>query len=113
MTMPNILLERFLLAAMYFATNGPNWKYEWEEERSTLSVNFLKNTSVCEWVGEDYMDDQGVFCDENLRVTEIHGTSWFLSCSNFIVDTSLMVLFLYYSESLYGGSLSHRDFVLA
>ncbi|KAL3936587.1 MAG: hypothetical protein SGBAC_008128, partial [Bacillariaceae sp.] len=71
-TMPNILLERFLLAAMYFATNGPNWKYEWEEERSTLSVNFLKSTSVCEWVGEDYMDDQGVFCDENSRVTEIH-----------------------------------------
>jgi hypothetical protein len=76
-TMPNILLERFLLAAMYFATGGPNWKYEWEgEDRSSLSLNFLKNTSVCEWVGDDYMDDQGVFCNEaeNSRVTEVHGT---------------------------------------
>ena len=82
-TLPIVLLERFILAAMYFALGGPTWQYEWEPDLATVSTNFLKNTSVCEWIGDDYMDDQGVFCDEETsRVSAIY-----CKCVHFFVVT--------------------------
>ena len=38
---PNILIERYVLAVLYFSTGGPtHWKEQYQ---------FLSNTSVCLW----------------------------------------------------------------
>jgi hypothetical protein len=46
-----ILVERYVLAMLYFATRGEGWG----DQR-----NFLSATSVCEW----NMLEKGVFCNE-------------------------------------------------
>jgi hypothetical protein len=46
-----ILVERYVLAMLYFATSGEGWGGQ---------RNFLSATSVCEW----NMSEIGVFCNE-------------------------------------------------
>jgi hypothetical protein len=74
-----VLVERYALAVLYFATNGPSsWK---------MSLDFLEPISVCDWniggnVGGGGEDDQttttmGVYCNTadnggTLSVTTLH-----------------------------------------
>jgi hypothetical protein len=53
------VLERFVLANLYFATNGPEW---------TNQYNFLSAKDVCEWNdgGPAGTDHYGVFCQEGM-----------------------------------------------
>jgi hypothetical protein len=55
------LLERFLLANLYFATNGAQWKNQY---------NFLSASDVCDWnEGSDAAGDfHGVFCKDQGKV---------------------------------------------
>mmetsp|Transcript_13996 Transcript_13996/g.24348 ORF Transcript_13996/g.24348 Transcript_13996/m.24348 type:complete len:504 (-) Transcript_13996:164-1675(-) len=55
----DVLVERYALAALYFATDGPAWKDQY---------SFLGNTSACEW--NLYELQMGAFC-ENSSVIEI------------------------------------------
>jgi hypothetical protein len=53
---PQVFVERYVLALLFFSTNGTLWKNQ----------NFLNSTSVCDWSGKD--DDgnsKGVTCDGN------------------------------------------------
>ena len=54
----NILAERYVLALLYFASNGLNWAQQY---------SFLSSNSVCEWNG----DEVGTFCDQNGNIVEI------------------------------------------
>ncbi|KAG7360785.1 RHS repeat-associated core domain containing protein [Nitzschia inconspicua] len=49
------ILERFILANFYFATNGPAWKKQFD---------FLSEKDVCDWNdgGKGGVQDSGVFC---------------------------------------------------
>ena len=47
-----ILAERFVLAMLYFATNGLTWEQQY---------SFLSGDSVCDWNG----GEEGVFCDQD------------------------------------------------
>jgi hypothetical protein len=39
---PQVFVERYVLALLFFSTNGPSWR---------KGLNFLKPTSVCDWPG--------------------------------------------------------------
>lgn len=53
-----VLKERYVIALLYFSTNGPDWKHQY---------SFLSNSSVCSWNEiQDYAGDgianEGVNC---------------------------------------------------
>lgn len=52
------ILQRFVIANLYFATKGTGW---------TEDYNFLSKTDVCNWNDKSL----GVFCDESKRVSKI------------------------------------------
>ena len=52
------LAERYVLALVYFATNGPTWEQQYL---------FLSSSSVCDWNG----GEEGVFCDQNGNIVEL------------------------------------------
>ena len=54
-----IIQERFALAALYYATNGPGW--------TRTNMGFLSGASVCEWNS----GDSGVNCVGSTTVTSI------------------------------------------
>jgi hypothetical protein len=35
-----MIIERYAMAVLYFATDGPNWLEQW---------NYLSNSSICDW----------------------------------------------------------------
>lgn len=49
------ILERYVLANFYFATNGPQW---------TNQYDFLSKKDVCEWNNGSSDSPYGVFCQE-------------------------------------------------
>ncbi|KAL3941574.1 MAG: hypothetical protein SGARI_000555, partial [Bacillariaceae sp.] len=57
------LLERFIMANFYFATNGSKWKEQY---------NFLSGSDVCDWNGSD---SEGIFkgvrCEEGGTIAMI------------------------------------------
>jgi hypothetical protein len=55
----SILVERYIIALWYFATNGPSW---------STSYGFLQSTSVCKWNNAEY----GIFCSDDGRVGRIY-----------------------------------------
>jgi hypothetical protein len=55
------ILERFILANLYFATNGPEWKPQY---------NFLSGKNVCQW-NDGGVNDVGVYCDEKNKVVSV------------------------------------------
>jgi len=55
-----VLMDRFVLAVLYFATGGPFW---------TKSFDFLSNTSACEW--HDQIFREGVYCETGEEVSHI------------------------------------------
>jgi hypothetical protein len=60
-----ILVERYVLAVLYFATNGEGW----EDQQ-----NFLSASSVCEWNNghaQDYFDFYGAACNGNNLVAAL------------------------------------------
>jgi hypothetical protein len=50
----SIILERFVVVLMYFATSGWDWD---------APLHFLRSSSVCKWF--DHMEDKGIVCDRN------------------------------------------------
>jgi hypothetical protein len=59
------ILERFILAAFFFATDGGNW---------TNQFNFLQNRSVCEWYNGDPPPSDslsGISCNERGHVANL------------------------------------------
>jgi hypothetical protein len=73
-TRSSVLVERYALAAFYFATNGPTWFNRY---------NFLEATSVCSW--NSVQSIAGVFCN-GLSVQQIY-FSKFLYCSRMSVPS--------------------------
>jgi hypothetical protein len=63
-----VLLQRYVIALLYFTTKGPEWKGH---------HNFLFEASVCQWnhlIGTSnnmYISEQGIICDEQGFVIEI------------------------------------------
>jgi hypothetical protein len=53
------LIDRFIVATFYFATNGKEW--------TRKNMHFLSKSSVCEWNDGTH----GIFCDENGKVVKI------------------------------------------
>ena len=53
-----MLAERYVLALLYFASNGLNWEQQY---------SFLSSSSICEWNG----DEEGTFCDQNGNIVEL------------------------------------------
>jgi hypothetical protein len=49
----NMIVERFVMALFYFATDGPNW---------LTSYDFLGNSSICDW-NDSREFDNGVQCN--------------------------------------------------
>jgi hypothetical protein len=60
-----IVLERYVLAVLYFATDGPNWKRQ--------DLKFLTGASVCDWNKEQLEIEQGfgVYCEDTSSVRYI------------------------------------------
>jgi hypothetical protein len=63
---PDELLERFVMALLYFSTGGENWAdpFSTGGENWAESIGLLSNTSVCSW--NEYSDNlfhSGVLCD--------------------------------------------------
>jgi hypothetical protein len=50
LSLSNMIVERYIMAALYFATDRPNW---------ILQINLLGNCSICNW---NNLDD-GVGCN--------------------------------------------------
>jgi hypothetical protein len=64
-TSTSILIERYVIALLYFATDGPNWVSTFE---------FLGNSSVCEWppVQENERETtQGVRCNSDGPIAKL------------------------------------------
>ena len=61
-----ILVERYVIVVLYFATNGEGW-----EDQS----NFLSASSVCEWnngpSAQDPLAFRGILCNKDYLVVEI------------------------------------------
>jgi type II secretory pathway pseudopilin PulG len=60
-TPPNIILERYVVAVLYYATDGPNWEYH---------RHFLSDLPVCEW-SDAYPSQTGVSCNDCGTVTRL------------------------------------------
>jgi hypothetical protein len=54
---------RYVLAVLYYATDGELW---WKEE-----FGFLSESHECEWTIQEDDSEQGVFCDEDLNVVNL------------------------------------------
>jgi len=54
------LLQRYILALLYFSTRGPAWEHQF---------GFLSEASVCEWHDADGM--QGITCNDEFEVDAI------------------------------------------
>ena len=52
------LVERYVVAVLYYSTNGPGWMED---------MNFLSDNSICEWKGTE----NGIKCNEEGDVVEI------------------------------------------
>ena len=64
-----LVLDRYALAVLFYATNGWGW--------SNPSTNFLSSLSVCEWKWEDNITNMGIECDEQGRVISLSlGEFW-------------------------------------
>ena len=63
-TSPSVLIDRYVAALLYFSTGGPHW---------FDSVEFLGNSSVCEWNAGNKTgdDDTGVHCNLQGSVVQI------------------------------------------
>jgi len=52
-------MSRYVLALLYYATDGPNWQYKF---------NFMSGQDICQWTGILYSGSQfyrsGVLCDQ-------------------------------------------------
>ncbi len=69
---PEVFVERYVLALLFFSTNGPAWRQ---------GLNFLEPTSVCEWSGQisngivinavGQIPDNGVLCDGNVTALKM------------------------------------------
>lgn len=64
----SVLLQRYIIALLYFTTKGPEWKEQ---------HNFLSEASVCQWnhliatSNNMYISEQGIICDEQGFVIEV------------------------------------------
>ena len=61
-------IARYILAVLYFSTDGPNWR---------LKFDFLSERDTCEWSGDVYDENGesvslGVSCDEDGNIIEIN-----------------------------------------
>jgi hypothetical protein len=59
-------IQRFVLATLYFSTNGPNWK---------LSDGWMSDADECDWFNyRPLCDDQGLVSEIDLRENSLSGT---------------------------------------
>jgi hypothetical protein len=63
----SVLVERYVMAVLYFSTGGPKWSDD---------LRFLSNYSICEWpnIGEDESQlttTNEVDCDDNGQVSKL------------------------------------------
>jgi hypothetical protein len=79
---------RYILTVLYYATNGENWKYQF---------NFLTDGDVCTWKGA-LVDSSGMsyipfgtFCDTNGAIWGIYLGTW-CGCDAFLVVSVLLLL---------------------
>jgi hypothetical protein len=56
----SMIVERYVMALLYFATDGPNWP---------THFNFLGNSSICDW--NDDTSKLGVQCSDQGATTEL------------------------------------------
>jgi hypothetical protein len=54
---------RYVLAVLYYATDGESW---WKED-----FGFLSESHECDWTSQEDESEQGVFCDEDLNVVNL------------------------------------------
>ena len=76
-TSNRVLLERYALAVLFFATNGVSW---------TKNYNFLSDTYVCLWNNgfpQEQPSGQGVYCNEGGQVFFIRISTSFNIDRNF------------------------------
>jgi hypothetical protein len=60
-SLSSIIVERYVMALFYFATDGPNWFEQ---------VNFLGNSSICDW--QDLIEfDNGINCNDEGSAVEL------------------------------------------
>jgi hypothetical protein len=78
----NMIVERYVMALLYFATDGPNWFEQ---------VNFLGNSSICGWLVPSQSHD-GVQCNDE-------GSAVQLSLSKFVRLYCLQLMFLLTSST--------------
>jgi hypothetical protein len=65
----SILVERYIFALLYFATNGPLWKSQY---------GFLTSSSVCDWNEYSY-EEFGILCSDDGNVDRIYlGRYWLM-----------------------------------
>ena len=95
-TTSSILIDRFIIVLLYFATNGPNW---------IRQHNFLKNSSVCEWNDFDSSGNEslGVMCDGDGSVIMIN-LSTLIKPAMLYDLISLAPVFNLYSSPFYSDS---------
>ena len=57
------IIQRYVMAVIYYSTDGENW---------AVDLDFLTNTSICEWPRKDelYTND-GIQCNENGHVVSL------------------------------------------
>ena len=56
------LLDRYVLAVLYYATNGGEW---------FNGYSFLSPDPTCEWKDTTFAIDRGVTCNDNNEVVEL------------------------------------------
>jgi hypothetical protein len=97
-----ILVERYVLAVLYFATNGERWVGQGD---------FLSASSVCEWNNEqtqDSSDFRGALCNEDdlvvdLNLSKSNNEEVIVLISKFCIDSPVYLpLYLNRVESTHG-----------
>ena len=57
------IIQRYVMAVIYYSTNGENW---------AVDLDFLTNTSICEWPRKDeFYTNDGIQCNENGHVVSL------------------------------------------
>jgi hypothetical protein len=59
-SLSNMIVERYVMAVLYFSTDGPNWSGQ---------TNFLSNSSICDW--QDLVRNNRVICNDQGSVVKI------------------------------------------
>jgi hypothetical protein len=65
-SLSSMIVERYVMALLYFSTDGPSWFQQW---------NFLGNTSICDW---RVHPDNGVQCNNKGSAVQLQMSKFLL-----------------------------------